>query len=275
MKRRVISEFQGEYRFLSNFWMTPVTHEGRLYPSSEHAYMAAKTLDPALRASIAQAPTPYDAKAIGKTIRLRKDWEIVKFEVMVEILRSKFLNPLMGSKLLATGNAILQKGNWHNDTVWGICLKTGEGQNLLGQALTLVREELRPLADEFARQVKAIALESTQEPARQEGRPEVKVVNLHTGGQGEYIGRGSPLGNKVPVGSEGREVAIARYKVWLTERLAAGDEKVRQEMNRLYQLAKKTGSLNLCCFCAPKACHGDVIRDLLLAKYDQHNSKEN
>ena len=41
-----VTEFQGEYRFLSNFWPAQVVFEGVTYPTSEHAYQAAKTLDP-------------------------------------------------------------------------------------------------------------------------------------------------------------------------------------------------------------------------------------
>src|SRR4051812_21328901 len=40
-----IAEFQGEYRFLSNFWPATVEFEGIRYPTAEHAYQAAKTLD--------------------------------------------------------------------------------------------------------------------------------------------------------------------------------------------------------------------------------------
>ena len=44
-----IGEFQGEYRFLSNFWPAPVEFEGITYPSVEHAYQSAKTMDMAER----------------------------------------------------------------------------------------------------------------------------------------------------------------------------------------------------------------------------------
>ena len=40
-----ITEFQNQHRFLSNFWRAEVVHEGIAYPSAEHAYQAAKTLD--------------------------------------------------------------------------------------------------------------------------------------------------------------------------------------------------------------------------------------
>jgi len=33
-----ISNFEGEYRFLSNFFLAPITYDGRVWPSSEHLY---------------------------------------------------------------------------------------------------------------------------------------------------------------------------------------------------------------------------------------------
>ena len=41
----VINDFHNEYFFLSNFYSHPVVFEGVTYPSNEHAYQAAKTLD--------------------------------------------------------------------------------------------------------------------------------------------------------------------------------------------------------------------------------------
>ena len=34
----MIKEFQGKYRFLSNFYPVFVEYEGEIYPSVEHAY---------------------------------------------------------------------------------------------------------------------------------------------------------------------------------------------------------------------------------------------
>ena len=41
----MINEFQGDYRFLSNFHPAEVEMDGIKYPSVEHAYQAAKSLD--------------------------------------------------------------------------------------------------------------------------------------------------------------------------------------------------------------------------------------
>lgn len=41
----MINKFRGANRFLSNFYETSVEWEGLIYPSSEAAFQAAKTLD--------------------------------------------------------------------------------------------------------------------------------------------------------------------------------------------------------------------------------------
>src|SRR4051812_4790441 len=85
-----IAEFQGPYRFLSNFWPADVKFEGITYPSVEHAYQSAKTLDMSERRRIAALATPADAKREGRKLQLRSDWETAKFEVMEQCVRYKF-----------------------------------------------------------------------------------------------------------------------------------------------------------------------------------------
>ena len=49
----IISSFDGPDRFLSNFWPCKVMLDGVEYASTEHAYQAAKSDDPAYRAAVA------------------------------------------------------------------------------------------------------------------------------------------------------------------------------------------------------------------------------
>jgi len=133
-----IDQFEGEFRFLSNFFVAPVEFEGKVYPSSEHLYQALKTLDPEEREQVRLAPTPGASKKMGKTITLRPDWDDVKDGIMEEIIRLKFTqNPELAEKLLATGDAELIEGNWWGDVYWGIC--KGEGLNKLGLLLQALR----------------------------------------------------------------------------------------------------------------------------------------
>jgi len=136
----VINQFKDEYRFLSNFFMTDVAYGGLIYPSSEHAYMAAKTTDPDLRWMIKNCATAADAKKAGRELPLRAGWDSMKYEVMHEILWDKFnRNPIIRQKLIDTGDQQLVEGNWWGDKIWGVCLKTNQGQNHLGKTLMAVR----------------------------------------------------------------------------------------------------------------------------------------
>ena len=140
-----ILEFFGEHRFLSNFWPAELVWDGIIWPSTEHAYQAAKVLDREERLRISRMRTPSEAKKTGKTLELRDDWEHVKYDIMLEIVRAKFTqNPDLKARLLATGDALLVEGNnWH-DRIWGVCPPgSSEGLNYLGKILMTVREEMR------------------------------------------------------------------------------------------------------------------------------------
>lgn len=139
----MIGPFQGQYRWLSNFWMTPVYLDGVKYPSVEHAYQAAKSLDPEYRLKIKNCPTPGQAKRVGRTAKLRKDWEFVKINMMLGLVKEKFeTNDELRAKLLATGKDEIVEINHWGDTFWGVDNAKGGGKNHLGQILMTVRDML-------------------------------------------------------------------------------------------------------------------------------------
>ena len=91
------------------------------------------------------------------------------------------------------------------------------------------------------------------------------IVNKHHGKSGEYIGRGSPLGNPFVIGKDGsREQVIAKYRVWLNEQIMRNNPVVLDELNRLGNKAIDEKGLALQCFCYPKPCHGEVIKEKLV-----------
>ena len=137
---KVINKFDGEYEFLSNFAQCTVVYDGNIYPTVEHAYQAAKSLDKSIQKSFTTLPTPGKAKKLGKQIQLRPDWEQVKDNVMKALLKQKFSQEPFKSQLIATGNTKLVEGNTWNDTYWGVC--GGKGLNMLGTLLMEVRSEL-------------------------------------------------------------------------------------------------------------------------------------
>lgn len=138
----MIDQFRGAYRWLSNFSPAEVVLDGVTYPTVEHAYQAAKTLDHSIRERIRQADTPGRAKKAGRGLRsCRPDWGQVRLEIMEHLLWQKFTRAPWRAQLLATGKRELVEGNWWGDQFWGVC--EGRGENHLGQLLMRIRQELR------------------------------------------------------------------------------------------------------------------------------------
>lgn len=138
---REINGFIGGYGWLSNYHKCPVYYEGIKYPSSENAFMAAKTLDRDERLQFTSISSE-EAKVIGRTIKLRPNWNEVRVEVMYAVVFDKFYrNKGLRKWLLATGDNLLVDGNDRKDTFWGVC--EGEGENMLGKILMQIREDFK------------------------------------------------------------------------------------------------------------------------------------
>lgn len=66
-----------------------------------------------------------------------------------------------------------------------------------------------------------------------------------------YIGRGSKWGNPFRIGIDGnRATVITKYSHWLCDQ------------NHLLQALNELRGMDLLCFCAPAACHGDLLLQL-------------
>jgi ribA/ribD-fused uncharacterized protein len=127
----VITEFQGQYRFLSNFWEQPVFYQHPYmqsaiwWPSAEHAFQASKTQLPTQARWVLDADSPGQAKRLGRKLALRPDWEQVKKRVMFSVLAAKFARDpgvtsgSLGAQLVATAPQILIEGNRWGDDYWG------------------------------------------------------------------------------------------------------------------------------------------------------------
>lgn len=146
---------QDPYGYCSNFSKHPVHIYDRLWPTSEHAFQAMKTLDHDTQELIRKQSSPGKACYIGRQIPLRADWNnviggsslaftpcvLVKDEIMFEIVLAKFQqNPGIRQELLSTGSAHLIEAAV-SDPYWGEgCSKIG--LNKLGQVLMRVRAQL-------------------------------------------------------------------------------------------------------------------------------------
>lgn len=82
-----------------------------------------------------------------------------------------------------------------------------------------------------------------------------KVYNKHKGDAPDraiFIGRGTPFGNPFVIGKDGdRATVINKYCDYLKENLWI-IKKIKTELK----------NKDLVCFCAPAACHGDIILSL-------------
>jgi ribA/ribD-fused uncharacterized protein len=137
----MIDKFRGEWTRLSNYSLVSVWFDGHIYPSVEHAYQAAKTLNENERQKIRNLATPNMAKKAGRQVVLRHDWELIKIPIMRQLLIEKFSQKPERDILISTGNEELVEGNWWGDTFWGMC--NGKGQNNLGLLLMGIRELIR------------------------------------------------------------------------------------------------------------------------------------
>jgi hypothetical protein len=75
-----------------------------------------------------------------------------------------------------------------------------------------------------------------------------------------YVGRPSMFGNTTPISRMNpRERVVEEYAAWLDDEITT-DSPVRHEFFRLVDIAK-TDPLILVCWCAPQACHADILKN--------------
>jgi hypothetical protein len=81
------------------------------------------------------------------------------------------------------------------------------------------------------------------------------VVNIKDDKFEIYIGRGTKWGNPFIIGKDGnRKEVIEKYEMW-----------IRTEPQLIACLGELEGKI-LGCHCKPKACHGDILEQLIEVK---------
>jgi ribA/ribD-fused uncharacterized protein len=141
-----IDHFAFEYDWASNFYPITVIMDGVAYATVEHAYQAAKTTDIEKRwiltLEVNPRLSPGQAKNLGQKIELRPDWAEVKDSVMRDLVMQKFtIADVLKKKLIDTGDAFLEEGNWWHDTYWGVCHGKLEGRTCKKISLHQVIDE--------------------------------------------------------------------------------------------------------------------------------------
>ena len=144
-----VSEFVGEFAFLSADYPCQLTHKGISYPSVQHGYQHLKTNDPDWQRRIREAPTAQEAWLLGRQAPLTTpDWPKTRVAIMSNLNLAKFSqNKELSEKLLATGDWYLYQGyrplvETDEDVFWGVDLTTGEGHNVMGEVLVTLRRFL-------------------------------------------------------------------------------------------------------------------------------------
>ena len=100
------------------------------------------------------------------------------------------------------------------------------------------------------------------------GTKEIQVVNRHDGKAkpGNHrvnVSRPGPLGNPFIIGEHGnREQVIKLYEEHF-KKLVYTPCALSEEFVRLVEYMMTEGYIELECWCAPKACHAEIIRDAI------------
>lgn len=76
------------------------------------------------------------------------------------------------------------------------------------------------------------------------------------------VDRTSVLGNKFTGSEADREYICRQYADWMVSK-GLFQEPVKKELIRIAELYKKHKKLNLFCWCAPKQCHAETIKNII------------
>jgi ribA/ribD-fused uncharacterized protein len=143
---------------LDQWWPSPIRIGGRRFATAEHYMMWSKARlfeDGETAAAILADDDPERAQELGRAVAGfdRKVWERHRFPIVVRGSMAKFgQRGELRNFLLSTGDRVLVEAS-PDDALWGIGLeaddpraadpRTWQGQNLLGFALMVARQQLR------------------------------------------------------------------------------------------------------------------------------------
>lgn len=128
--------FREKYWFLSNMYPCELRINGLVFSCAEAAFQSFKTTDLEERKKF-QNINGFEAKKLGKRIKLREDWNNIRLDVMDAVLKVKFKqHPELYKLLKSINEPIVEDNNW-NDMFWGRC--NGKGKNYLGCLLERIK----------------------------------------------------------------------------------------------------------------------------------------
>ncbi|MFI0486878.1 NADAR family protein [Actinomadura sp. 9N215] len=133
---------------LRNEFPSPLTYDGRTYPTVIHGYWALAAAARSDHDHIQEAATAGEAHELGGRCPLRPDWANIRTAVMTDLLRAKFTqHPELAGILLSTGDARISYTGYSESPFW-TDRGPHEGRNWVGRLLELIRSDLhRPRPD--------------------------------------------------------------------------------------------------------------------------------
>jgi ribA/ribD-fused uncharacterized protein len=137
-----ITFYTPDFYIFNNFSAHAVEFRGKLYPTAEHAYQAAKCTDPQGKEEILSARSPLLAKELANE-RYRAvrdpDWDGKKLAVVEEILRAKLAQHAEAQDALRRSGVEAIVEDSPTDYFWGSGAD-GSGQNMLGKIWMKIRD---------------------------------------------------------------------------------------------------------------------------------------
>ena len=138
--------------------------EGIIYPTAQHAFLAARTDNPVQKERLSRIKSPFRAKIAASRLPTRAEWPQIERVVLEQVMRLKFRDPTLRQKLASTGDApILLLNDW-GDNIDGVCLDQDSGhwwgENRVGLILMEIREEAKIEAEQAQREVERAKVEA-------------------------------------------------------------------------------------------------------------------
>lgn len=138
-----INFYTPDFYVFNNFSAHAVEYRGALYPTAEHAYQAAKCLDPVGKEEIRAARSPLLAKELANgRYRSARDpqWSERKLAVVEELLRAKLAQHAEAREALRRSGTVDIVEDSPDDYFWGAGAD-GSGQNMFGKVWMKIRNE--------------------------------------------------------------------------------------------------------------------------------------
>ena len=136
-----VNETYGEF---SNFALYPIKLKGKIWPTTEHYFQAQKFVGKSHEEKIRKAKSPMQAAQLGRNrkIKIKKNWDNIKENVMYEALKAKFTQYKELTILLVETEDNILIEHTELDNYWGDG-GNGTGKNRLGKLLMRLRSKLK------------------------------------------------------------------------------------------------------------------------------------